>query len=173
MGTRSLTAVYDSKGELKVAQFGHFDGHIDHLGKIVYHFVKSVDQKYFEERLKICRFVKDAKEKERIMGPAQELGYYGKMYFNSLSGSRILYNILYAPEEEVFLENNIDFLEDTLFCEYGYIIDYQKNTLEIVMSGKSLHVYDLNDIPETVDDFVKELMPKVDHMKEKLDQKYR
>ena len=46
-------------------------------------------------------------------------------------GAKILGMVNDAPEgTEIVLQNSIDFARDSLFCEYAYVVDLTRNTLE-------------------------------------------
>ena len=49
-------------------------------------------------------------------------------YFSRDNGAQIL-DMIYHSEEEVFI--SIDFAADSLFCQWAYVIDLDKNTFEI------------------------------------------
>jgi len=56
-------------------------------------------------------------------------------WFNSYMtrdlGSDILVNISNSNDKEIILKDSIDFADDSLFCEYAYVIDFDKNTFEV------------------------------------------
>jgi hypothetical protein len=46
-------------------------------------------------------------------------------------GGKILESIAEATDDEILLRDSIGFAGDSLFCEYAYVIDLDKNTLEV------------------------------------------
>jgi len=125
MGTRNLTAVY-SNGELKVAQYGQWDGYPEGQGATVINFLNSLSEESFEQflnNLHACYFYT---EKE-----IDDLGDDWMQTYPQLSrdhGADILNMVL---DEPLGLVNSIEFAKYSLFCEWAYIIDFDNTTLEV------------------------------------------
>ena len=61
-------------------------------------------------------------------------------------------NVIKSNDNEIILRDSKDFKEDTVFCEYYYIINLDKMTLDINWQK----VYDINNLPsneEVLKDF--------------------
>ena len=151
MGTRNLTVVVHNK-EVKVACYGQFDGYPDSLGlKLIKFFSNSAntvnlkeilpkvrlwneeDQKLQEEFLKSVgcengrRMTDKQKEKFKKRYPFRYRERYGK-----LTEGQILEAILeFRHLDEITTTEAYDFASDSLFCEWAYVIDYDKNTFEV------------------------------------------
>lgn len=138
MGTRHLTCVVQD-GEFKVAQYGQWDGYPEGQGKNICDFIQGADLDMFRERVKE---VTELPEKEYEARWA-ECGADGTGWVNMevsnrfkekwpyLSrdcGSDVLHYIMNGECKEVVLAT--DFGNDSLFCEYAYVLDLDRDLLE-------------------------------------------
>lgn len=143
MGTRNLTMVI-SDGKTKVAQYGQWDGYPSGQGKTALEFLFSTDIDHFKQVLKKVRFAtkKDDKEKQTFLNSIgskdgwltmeQSAKYNEKYKYDSRDhGADILQMIMDSNDKEIVLTDSSDFAADSLFCEYAYVIDLDKNTFEI------------------------------------------
>lgn len=128
MGTRNSTLV-KLDGELKVAQYGQWDGYPTGQGKEIQDFLKKVDLKKFKEQIKALREITD--EEAKVV-EADELWTQHYPYLSRDAGASILQMI--HDDEVKFVVLYPDFKEDTLFCEYWYELDLNKET--ITMNGR-------------------------------------
>lgn len=146
MGTRNLTVVVKD-GEYKVAQYGQWDGYPSYSGKRILNFLKE-RKSDLEDKLK---FVEDMTQKElektyeqfseHFLGSGfiDDVGAsaHAELYpeLSRDTGCDILSMI--ADFEPSFdkpilrLVNGLDFASDSLFCEWLYAIDFDKNTFEV------------------------------------------
>ena len=135
MGTRHLIAV-KTGGEYKIAQYGQWDGYLSGQGVDVLKFLLSHDLRTFEEKLSICRFLTD----EEVDEINEKYGTNWKEYYPQLSrdmGSDILEYVYKVNEPDLPLVNSITFANDSLFCEWAYVIDFDSNTFEIYQGFNS------------------------------------
>ena len=145
MGTRNLTCVY-LNGEFKVAQYGQWDGHPDGQGRTILDFLDNVNYGEFRKKISNLHFITDDEQKE-LDNFFEEIGskdgwldleqskkYQEKYYHLSRDrGAEILKLIM---EDKVpFLENQIEFAKDSLFCEWCYIIDIDQDILEVYIGS--------------------------------------
>lgn len=135
MGTRHLIAV-QLDGEYKVAQYGQWDGYLEYQGKNVLNFLREMDRPKFETALRKCSFMTeqdfDDLDKEIEKKRAYNFAYDWTQEYPHLSrsmSSEILNKI--QESEGLKLKNSISFAVDSLFCEWAYVIDLDKNTFEI------------------------------------------
>lgn len=145
MGTRHLICVVKD-GEYKVAQYGQWDGYPEGQGLAVLEFVRlmmeygaldefkqKLDNVYFatEEELKAqwneagadpnSEWVDmEVSEKHREMFPQNSRD----------TGAKILAYVM-VSQGRLGLFNDINFAGDSLFCEWAYVIDLDKMTLEV------------------------------------------
>jgi len=141
MGTRNLIAV-QLDGEYKVAQYGQWDGYPDGQGVDVLGFLRRTNKKHFIKALKKTRFITDDELEQCWQKAGKSAGEnfvsistYDKFkkLFPQLSrdtGANVL-SIIYASKGTVDLYNSIDFVDDSLFCEWAYVVDLDKNVLEV------------------------------------------
>lgn len=146
MGTRHLIAVQQD-GEYKVAQYGQWDGYPEGQGLNILYLLKLegfIDA--LRATLSRVRFVepegrdKDFWDSYNAAAPEwsnepdnrtdeQKRWFY--TYIHRNLGAEILTNIVNSDDTEILLNNQIEFSGDSLFCEYGYVIDLDANTFEV------------------------------------------
>lgn len=144
MGTRHLTCVVKD-GEYKVAQYGQWDGYPSGQGTEILSFLREeLNRDTFLANLAQTLQPTD----EQIKAWWLEVGHdieksdgfvdvsiskqYGKNR-PSLSrdtGSKVL-GLIQNASEPVPLNLYKDFAADSLFCEWAYVIDFDKNTFEV------------------------------------------
>jgi len=142
MGTRHLIVV-KKDNEIKVAQYGQWDGYPSGQGVSILKFLRNKKRiKKLSDKMKVVRFI-DAtgKDKKFIDGynkrcengdkrtPKEKKWF--KTYITRDLGSDILYNIIESKDKEILLENNYEFGKESLFCEYAYLIDLDSKTFEV------------------------------------------
>ena len=189
MGTRHLIAVAKDN-DYKLAQYGQWDGYPSGQGVDVLAFLKANNLEAFVEKLSNVSFITEEELKQRWIEagakPDEEwvtLDVSRKMqemYPKNVrdTGAEIL-DIIMNADRPIKVINSIQFAADSAFCEWGYVIDLDKNTFEVFRglnydpltesdrfysldnsSGvhpiKLLKSYDLNSLPSE-EDFVKEL----------------
>lgn len=143
MGTRNLIAVY-LDGEYKVAQYSQWDGYPSGNGIECLHFLREFIDKYFppdrygifrnlswysrEELDKICGLVGVSDDGLISMDQAERLQKWCPELSRD-TGADILDMIVKAGGH-VKLINNIEFAKNGLFCEWVWVIDFDKDTFE-------------------------------------------
>lgn len=133
MGTRHLIAV-QLDGEYRIAQYGQWDGYPSAQGEQVLHFLRNWDRPTFEAKLRAASYCTDADWaaiKEQIK--KEQLEQSWQNVWPELSrdaGARIL-EIVAERKPGIKLKNSIGFACDSLFCEWGYVIDLDANVLEV------------------------------------------
>ena len=141
MGTRHLIGVIYG-GEYKIAQYGQWDGYIEGgQGERVLNFIKTSDMSILKAKLSNCRFITDSEMKELFdtfvasLPKKDQMSNYDitEAFFKEYpelcrdTGAGIL-DIVYSSDTEVLLRDDHGFLDDTVFCEFAYIIDLDNNT---------------------------------------------
>lgn len=143
MGTRNLTIVV-SGGKHCVAQYGQWDGYPDGQGSTVLKFadewlVDSSRRARFRDQLQYCRFLTD--EGVKALYDAEGIGQYMNMKqaqsfkqkYPSIDrdmAAEVLEYVRFS-DTPVLLKDSYDFAKDSLFCEWAYVIDLDKNTFEV------------------------------------------
>lgn len=146
MGTRHLIAV-QLDGEYKIAQYGQWDGYPSGQGKTVIDFLSVPgNTAKLREALSKIRFLDaEGRDKEIIESynanapqwsneqdkrTAEQRRWF-RSYISRDLGAEILASVANSTDDEIILSNSIDFAGDSLMCEYAYVIDLDKNTLEV------------------------------------------
>lgn len=133
MGTRHSTVVFHD-GKYKVAQYGQWDGYVSGQGIGILAFLrdkmrgsfvpKALDKIFYPTDVQI-------EEYQSIIEKTPNASI--RSLYPSLSrdtGGDIL-ELLQDSTEPVPLRLDINFLADSLFCEYAYIVDFDKGTFEV------------------------------------------
>ncbi|WP_371343828.1 hypothetical protein [Klebsiella quasipneumoniae] len=144
MGTRHLTCVVKG-GDYKVAQYGQWDGYPSGQGIEILNFLRDkLDRDRFFSSLDKTFEPTDEQIKSWWMEVGHDLdksdGFvdsriakkYGEKH-PSLSrdtGGRIL-EVIQNAREPVPVNLNKEFAADSLFCEYAYVVDFDKETFEV------------------------------------------
>lgn len=140
MGTRNLTIV-KLNGKVRVAQYGQWDGYPTGQGKKIAAFLqaKNFDLAVFKQNIdKIKWATKDQMESAwNEFGSANSMGMneydksYSKKYpeFSRNTAAEIL-SLIHAGGITM-LKNELAFLKDSLFCEWAYELDLDKEVVKI------------------------------------------
>lgn len=141
MGTRHLIAV-KTDGQYKVAQYGQWDGHPGGQGSTVLKTLRDADQGLLRDKARAARFGSTSEIKERWTecGADPESDMVGMdvaerfaKRFPQLSrdcGADVL-SILAAARPGLILQDRLGFAADSLFCEWGYVVDFDLGTFEV------------------------------------------
>ena len=142
MGTRHLIcAVVD--GEYKVAQYGQWDGYPDGKGVAMLNFLRRLKLDVFAQKLRTMITPWDEAEMNRRIteaggdpkSPYMSIDVADRLSAISPETSRdtsvALLSLLMTTERPLMLQSSLDFASDSLFCEWAYVIDLDKNTFEV------------------------------------------
>jgi hypothetical protein len=143
MGTRHLTMVVH-ENKTKIAQYGQWDGYPSGQGVTVLTFLRKRKLDVFKEKLKNVRFINDEDQKkintfmksigseDGWMNQDQADKYHAAYpYLSRDIGADILDLVYGSNGDEIMLKDSTDFAGDSLFCEWAYVIDLDKNNFEI------------------------------------------
>jgi hypothetical protein len=125
-------------GELKVAQYGQWDGYPTGQGATIQEFLQKVDLEDFKKKVAKLGVWTDKEVDEIVQGNEQYFIGANTNWateYPELSrdtGAGILQLISDGTATKVVL--NPDFKEDSLFCEYWYELDLNKET--VTMNGR-------------------------------------
>ena len=147
MGTRNLIAVISNE-EVKVAQYGQWDGYPIGQGMKIYQNLKDKDLDLFKENVNKCSWITEEQRKqcwldiitdEEDKKKYLETGSVNYKYVDKFNlkygqlsrdtGANVL-GMIYLNNGLTLL-NDYEFGKDSLYCEWAYIIDLDKNILEI------------------------------------------
>jgi len=141
MGTRHLICIMKD-GEYKLAQYGQWDGYPSGQGLDILDFLRKSNLQRFSENVSKLSFSTDeAIEKVWKECGADDSGYVTFRVVEKVKnmrpeisrdcGADILSIIRESKPEALMLKNSLNFVKDSLFCEWAYVIDLDKNTFEI------------------------------------------
>jgi hypothetical protein len=188
-----------SDGKTRIAQYGQWDGYPSGQGKTILEFLRTMDKGKFMEKLDKCRFLNGNKRKAKEMDKfMQEIGcvngwmdneqsqkYHEKYPFLSRDhGGEVLQLIQDTELDEILLNDESEFVKDSLFCEWAYVVDFDTNTFEVYEGFnktpldkserfysdennqgyypvKLVKSFDLNNLP-VYTDFIREVSPEED-----------
>jgi len=145
MGTRNLTKVIDGNGEVKVAQYGQWDGYPSGQGLSALYHARNAHA--ISASLPYVRFVSEDEANALMAGYDFANGNFSRD-FPSLSrdtGADILGVIVYSAGEVPLIDNR-EFENDDLFCEGVYTIDFQTNSF-ISKFGDNHVLFPLDNLP--------------------------
>lgn len=138
MGTRNLTIV-KSKGKTKVAQYGQWDGYPTGQGQTIATFISRYNMETFKNKVDaLGEWTPEQREAAvKALGitsswiTMEEADRMKAKYpeFDRDQGAGILELIMQGVVQRVQL--NEEFKNDTLFCEYYYIIDLDNKTVSM------------------------------------------
>jgi hypothetical protein len=152
MGTRHLICIVQDE-LYKLAQYGQWDGYLRGQGKEIINFFDPrepdneeiripFDLAKFKERVRKIRTATPAEVEEALISCGAPRGAeyitmgvsdkFQKNFpqFERAFGAKVLPHIM-ATDNAVVAPSEIDFAADSLFCEYAYVINLDKNILEI------------------------------------------
>lgn len=123
MGTRHLICVVKDK-DYKVAQYGQWDGYPGGQGLTVLNFLKKINRELFERKVADLSWITEEEFK------VAEL--HAEMYpENNRDTSAKILPLIQDSDRPIKLVNQLKFAGDSLFCEWVYVIDLDKNTFEV------------------------------------------
>jgi hypothetical protein len=162
MGTRHLITAFDEQGELKIAQYGQWDGYPSGQGVSVLNWLRMTTRINYDGKLlspilngmKRTRFGTD-EEIESLFTKYPQMNYVGtedekyfSLHYPSLTrdtGADILGVVAYSVGE-VLLVDNSDFANDELMCEGIYSVNYQSEYFTSIHHGTTV-VFPLRELP--------------------------
>lgn len=143
MGTRNLTMV-QMNGEIKVAQYGQWDGYPSCSGIKILKFLRCARLDTFKKALSNVRWITNemqnemwkeagAKDEELKSGfvPMHISELFTKFHpeLSRDTGAEILWHVL-TSDKDLYLKNDLEFAKNSLFCEWAYLVNLDDNTLE-------------------------------------------
>lgn len=144
MGTRHLcAAVID--GDFKIAQYGQWDGYPSGQGITVLSFASTLAdpaaRAQFEERLRKCSWISEDEIQESWVDCGAPVGaQYVDMDIANLHSQRYphlsrdaggtIFGLVAAAPDGLKLEDSRTFAQDSLFCEWAWVLDLDNNLLE-------------------------------------------
>lgn len=126
MGTRHLIAVVID-GAFKIAQYGQWDGYPEGQGRSILAFLRQANLETFKTKVRGCHWLNKA-ETEAV----NDTPNWSKVFpqLSRDAGAEIL-SLVASSEAGLGLINTSKFGGDSLFCEWGYVIDLDAGKLEV------------------------------------------
>jgi len=153
MGTRNLTIVLKNNTH-RIAQYCQWDGYPDGQGLTAYNLLKG-DLAVIEQSLDKCKWITEEELNDVVRRAHEEVDeeYNEQSEFitfnvtNSIKslhphlqrdhGALILDTIINATDS-ISLKDGIAFVADDLFCEYVWIVDFDKRVFQGLVPTKYL-----------------------------------
>ena len=161
MGTRNLTFVKKG-GEIKIAQYGQWDGYPSGQGSIILAFAKDTE-KLERLRANVDKFIsfmskKEMEDFDALPDKERKEQFKAELWSRDIGGE-ILERVSNLTENKKLI-NKMEFGYDDVFCEWAYGINFDTNKLECYTDlNHKLAEYDLSNLP-TEEQFIKELDPE-------------
>ena len=155
MGTRGLVAVCKN-GEYKIAQYNQFDSYPSCLGVKILDFLKKIINNNtltdFTKNLNLLKSVDDdeyrklwedlgIKSNNGFVSMEESEKFYNKYPYLERTSIMDLLDAIVKINGEIIIKKDIDFAKDSLFCEWGYVIDLDHRYLEIYKGFNKKKLY--------------------------------
>jgi hypothetical protein len=142
MGTRNLTCVMVG-GKYKIAQYGQWDGYPSGQGLTALKFLRDkMKRDVFLKNLKLAKKITKkqmdalyvecgAKAGSEWVGMDVSDRFKARNPQLSRDMGADILDFIQNATGRFFIQNTIDFAGDSLFCEWCYVVDFDKDTLEV------------------------------------------
>lgn len=153
MGTRNLTIILKD-GEHKVAQYCQWDGYPDGQGRTAYLLLKDnlavieqsiskcqwITEEQIEERWRAAHIACDMDWEGMEIGFRYEVGEAMKNLYPEMERSHgaLILDTVINSVGPIYLQDGIDFAENDVFCEYIWIVDFDKRVFQGLVPTKYL-----------------------------------
>jgi len=144
MGTRHFQTVINKEGEVKIAQYGQWDGYPDGQGKSILEYLKSGDLTKYQSELDKVPLINDEQRKLVDETPEWTKVY---PYLSRDCGSRI-HKMIEDGEVKFVVHTDED--EALQWCEGFYTIDFKENVFISEFHGQHT-IYPLDKLPSEED----------------------
>lgn len=140
MGTRHLIAVIVD-GQPKMAQYGQWDGYPSGQGQNIVDFLRSADLDLFTAHMRAAHIETEDERNARYTEAGHDGGQWVRSdvserirerwpHLTRDSGAETLPYIL-ATAEPVLQGSEWEFGNDSLFCEWAYVVDLDERVFEV------------------------------------------
>lgn len=138
MGTRNLTCAVVN-GEYKVNVYGQYDGYPDGQGLDIYNILSNCDLDLLKENVSKCSSLDTQEKIDELFESVVPGGnqddhshwsiFYEKLPYLSRNTAGKIFK--YILEKPLVLKSELEFAADSLFCEWAYVVDFDKRTFEV------------------------------------------
>jgi len=144
MGTKNLTMVIYG-GKTRVAQYGQWDGYPSGQGAIILAFITKYENDVIKNKFDKVNFI-DAPYQRKLDRFYKKIGIGKDGYANQVqyeeinkkfplitrdNGGNILQMIMDSTDKNIRVSNQEDFAANGLMNEWTYVLDLDKNVLEV------------------------------------------
>ena len=151
MGTRHQQMVINQKGEIKLSQYGQWDGYPSGQGKDILTFLRGCGLKKYEKECDKLRQITKRKEKEIEQKHPKDLDVVYP-YLSRDCGSKIHQMI---QDGQVKFVRLIDQKEANRWCAGFYTINFKDRTFKSSFGDKE-KTYSLDNLP-TEEEYLKDM----------------
>ncbi|EME78981.1 uncharacterized protein MYCFIDRAFT_87492 [Pseudocercospora fijiensis CIRAD86] len=132
MGTRSLICVY-YKGQFMIAQYAQWDGYPEGQGwDIVQFLLRSSNIKALKTGLQYIKVIESNDQLNQQVVNNDQGPFPSPASLSRETGAKILEIVAQATEQNaVPIVKELGFVNDGLFCEWAYVVDLDKEVLEV------------------------------------------
>ena len=140
MGTRGLLVVKNKKGEIKLAEYIGHDSYPSYAGYKIVEFCNNKDnleklQKYLENNVKLVEdLYKTSEENIKFCEKHEGVDMLDAIinnFENNKTKLDLICNDLSTKLDVIYAEDHMSFGQDSLFCEWVYMIDFKLNRLTV------------------------------------------
>ena len=141
MGTRGLNVIV-SEGEVKVALYNQWDSYPSGQGLTTLEFLRAKLTKDFIRKVNGCSWMTPTASKalwvsvgadpnsDMVTWDVSEKFKEKFPWLHRDCGAKI-YDLINESENGLQTQDNLEFACDSLFCEWAYVVDLDKNTFEV------------------------------------------
>lgn len=127
MGTRNLTIIKHD-GKYKLSQYGQWDGYPSGQGITILNYLKNMNKEDFIKNLNKLIIIDDlSKEEKEVLDKEFKDGQH--LELSRDTGGKVLEMIESGIAK--YHSPHLDFIKNSLFCEWAYVIDFDNNTFEV------------------------------------------
>lgn len=153
MGTRNLIIVIKNQ-EVKIAQYGNSSGYPEVVGLDILNFI-SIERNLTELTNRLSKIYFMSEDDEKLYRSLENKMYEGnleemKKANEEISekfplvvmdfGGKFLKEIIICDYEKILLKNSINFAKNSLYCEWAYVIDLDKDIFEVYIGSNLLNL---------------------------------
>jgi hypothetical protein len=141
MGTRGINVIV-ANGEIKCSQYNQFDSYPSGQGATVLKFLREEMKSDFKEKVLASTWITPeehqkywvecgADPESDMVGMDVSDKFKEKYFHLHRDCGANIYSLIQNSSHPLKLQDSIDFAADSLFCEWGYVVDLDKNTFEV------------------------------------------
>lgn len=147
MGTRGMNIIVIDK-EIKCAQYNQFDSYPAGQGATTLEFLREEMHPDFKDKVKSCSWISQVElqklwveagadpDSDMVSLDVSKKFKENNLHLHRDCGAQI-YALIQSSENGLKLQNSIDFAGDSRFCEWLYVVDFDKNTFEVYNGDNS------------------------------------